>query len=123
MLIASGELGVATHTCSARWTLSKRRPTLTRTDLSPAQTVLSNCRARRVPRLVVVAVVWWLVLGGPTVAWCAKVFPRFAYVANSGDNTVSVYDVDASSGQLRANGYALTGNTPTALAVDTRNDF
>ena len=31
--------------------------------------------------------------------------PRFAYVANSNDNTVSIYTVNASTGRLRANGY------------------
>ena len=38
--------------------------------------------------------------------------PRFAYVANQGDGTVSVYAVDAASGQLRSRGYVPAGSTP-----------
>jgi hypothetical protein len=31
----------------------------------------------------------------------APVVPRFAYAANSADNTISMYAVDAATGQLR----------------------
>ncbi len=40
----------------------------------------------------------------PTGIW-----PRFAYVANENDGTVSIYTVHPFSGQLRHNGYAPTG--------------
>jgi 6-phosphogluconolactonase (cycloisomerase 2 family) len=38
--------------------------------------------------------------------------PRFAYVPNIKDNTVSIYTVNASTGQLRDNGYVLAGRGP-----------
>jgi hypothetical protein len=38
--------------------------------------------------------------------------PRFAYVPNVADNTVSIFTVDASTGQLRDNGYVLAGHGP-----------
>jgi hypothetical protein len=50
--------------------------------------------------------------------------PRFAYVANSADNTVSIYTVDAMSGQLRPNGYALVGgSTPFSVTVAPSGKF
>jgi 6-phosphogluconolactonase (cycloisomerase 2 family) len=35
--------------------------------------------------------------------------PRFAYVANQGSNTISIYTVNLPNGQLRANGYVTAG--------------
>ncbi len=49
--------------------------------------------------------------------------PRFAYVANEGDHTVSIYTVDATTGQLRHRGYARTGAAPHAVAVDAAGKF
>jgi 6-phosphogluconolactonase len=49
--------------------------------------------------------------------------PRFAYVANSKDNTVSIYTVNASSGQLRNNGWALTGSKPVAVRLTPAGKF
>jgi 6-phosphogluconolactonase (cycloisomerase 2 family) len=51
--------------------------------------------------------------------------PRFAYVVNSQDSTVSIYTVNASTGQLRANGYVLVGSKPlgAALAVTASAQF
>ncbi len=49
--------------------------------------------------------------------------PRFAYVANSTSDTVSVYLVDASTGQWRPNGYAVTGRRPSAVTVDPSGQF
>ena len=49
--------------------------------------------------------------------------PRFAYVVNSGDNTVSQYTVNASTGLLRANGYVLTGAAPKAIAFAPNGKF
>ncbi len=58
----------------------------------------------------------------PTVTFVTPV-ARFAYVANSGDNTVSGYTLDLTTGQLRHNGYALTGASPSAVATDTAGKF
>lgn len=53
----------------------------------------------------------------------AKV-PRFAYVANLSDNTVSAYTVDAGTGALNAVGTPVaTGLTPLSLAVDPAGRF
>ncbi|MFZ5523457.1 MAG: beta-propeller fold lactonase family protein [Pseudomonadota bacterium] len=51
--------------------------------------------------------------------------PRYAYVANSNDHTVSGYIVDALTGQLRPNGYVYVGATtgPSAVAVDPSGQF
>ncbi len=53
----------------------------------------------------------------------AGIVPRFAYVANSGDDTVSIYAVNATTGQLRHNGYAATGALPRSVAVDPSGKF
>lgn len=49
--------------------------------------------------------------------------PRFAYVANYDDNTVSQYTVNAAIGQLRHNGYVLAGTNPISVTVDPSNKF
>jgi len=49
--------------------------------------------------------------------------PRFAFVANSGDNTVSVYTVNGTSGLLRANGYAVVKSEPLGLTVTQGGQF
>jgi hypothetical protein len=46
--------------------------------------------------------------------------PRFAYVPNFGDNTVSIYTVSASTGQLRDNGYVLAGHGPGEATLGGR---
>ncbi|MEJ2465894.1 MAG: beta-propeller fold lactonase family protein, partial [Candidatus Thiodiazotropha sp.] len=48
---------------------------------------------------------------------------RFAYVANTGDNTVSVYLADNTTGSLRHHGYAMTGDGPTSLTIDPSGQF
>src|SRR2546427_6945 len=54
----------------------------------------------------------------------AATFPRFAYVANSGDKTISIFSVNASTGQLSSQGYRLAlGSTPVAVAVDPSGSF
>ncbi len=55
-------------------------------------------------------------------AFCAVV-PRFAFVANTSDNTVSIYTVIASSGLLRDNGYVLVGTKPVAVTVTPNGQF
>ena len=49
--------------------------------------------------------------------------PRFAYLANYNDNTVSIYTVNAITGQLRANGYVMAGNRPISVTVDPSGQF
>ena len=61
--------------------------------------------------------------GGSSAAPTANTVPRFAYVANNEDNTVSGYTVNATTGQLRHNGYALTGTSPQSVAIDPSGKF
>lgn len=51
--------------------------------------------------------------------------PRYAYVANSTDNTVSGYIVDDVTGQLRPNGYVFVGanTSPRSVTVDPSGRF
>ncbi len=49
--------------------------------------------------------------------------PRFAYVANTNDSTVSIYTVDAATGQLRARGYVAAGAQPYSVTVDPSGKF
>jgi len=49
--------------------------------------------------------------------------PRFAYAANYNDKTVSIYTVNAATGQLRHNGYAAAGSLPYAVAADPFGKF
>lgn len=44
--------------------------------------------------------------------------PRFTYVTNTDENTISMYAVNAVSGQLRSFGYVLSGLYPFSIAVD-----
>ncbi|MDO8990766.1 MAG: beta-propeller fold lactonase family protein [Sideroxyarcus sp.] len=60
---------------------------------------------------------------GGVVVNCVTPSPRFAYVANSSDNTVSIYTVNAATGQLRHNGYAMTGASPHSVTVDPSGRF
>jgi YD repeat-containing protein len=51
--------------------------------------------------------------------------PRFAFVANTTDDTISLYTVNAATGQLSANGYVVeaAGSKPTAVALDPASKF
>src|SRR5712691_3255658 len=51
--------------------------------------------------------------------------PRFAYVANELNGTVSMYIVDATTGQLRHNGYVaiVGGLSPISVTVDPFGRF
>jgi len=49
--------------------------------------------------------------------------PRFAYVANSGDGTVSIYTVNSKTGQLRSSGYVLEAAGASLVAVDPSGRF
>jgi 6-phosphogluconolactonase (cycloisomerase 2 family) len=61
--------------------------------------------------------------GGGSTRAASTAIPRFAYVANEGDHTVSVYSVDAATGLLRHRGYARAGAAPRAVAVDGAGKF
>jgi YVTN family beta-propeller protein len=52
-----------------------------------------------------------------------SVSPRFAYVVNETDATLSSYTVDAVTGQLRATGYVATGATPYVVALHPNGLF
>jgi sugar lactone lactonase YvrE len=66
-------------------------------------------------------------VGGADVAnvsvVCAIPTARFAYVPNFGDNTVSIYAVNAATGQLRHRGYVAAGTGPNAVAIDRRGNL
>jgi 6-phosphogluconolactonase len=55
-----------------------------------------------------------------TVAVTVPEFPRFAYVANKNDGTVSVYSINSATGLLRPNGYTFIGGAakPESIAID-----
>ena len=60
--------------------------------------------------------------GGPTGAPPNNI-PRFAYAANFFDNSVSIYAVNAETGQLRHNGYVAAGANPRSVTVDPSGQF
>jgi 6-phosphogluconolactonase len=49
--------------------------------------------------------------------------PRFAYALNFADDSISIYNVDAATGQLRTRGYAKTGAGPQSAAHDAAGKF
>src|SRR5260370_32140163 len=49
--------------------------------------------------------------------------PRFAYVANSKDNGVSIYTVDVVTGQFRDDSYVLSGAAPLGVVVTASGKF
>jgi DNA-binding beta-propeller fold protein YncE len=64
------------------------------------------------------------VVSGSTLMTVTLPLPRFAYVANLNDNTVSIYAVDSTSGQMHPNGYVLTGGSgPESVTVDPAGKF
>lgn len=72
---------------------------------------------------VVLAVFSLLGFSSLSVRAAAATTPRFAFVVNAGDNTVSEYTVNGTSGLLRDNGYGLTGSKPAAAAVTPNGKF
>jgi DNA-binding beta-propeller fold protein YncE len=58
-----------------------------------------------------------------SVAGPGAAAPRFAYVTNLNDDTLSIYAVNAATGQLRANGYVQTGNHPNSVCLDPSGKF
>jgi 6-phosphogluconolactonase len=53
----------------------------------------------------------------------ASIVPRFAFVANIADGTLSAYTVNPSTGQLRHNGYQIVGSSPESVAVEPRGKY
>lgn len=49
--------------------------------------------------------------------------PRFAYATDLIDNTISIYTVNAGTGQLRHNGYTLVNGNPVAVAIGPTGKF
>src|SRR5438445_422351 len=56
--------------------------------------------------------------GGGGGAAPATNIPRYAFVANNGDNSVSSYVVDAAAGRLKYIGKVATGANPNSVTVD-----
>src|SRR6185436_3844391 len=61
-------------------------------------------------------------VGGPVTS-ATPVVSRFVYVANQADDTVSIYALDAGSGQLRSLGYVAAGTTPFSVTIDASGRF
>ena len=61
-------------------------------------------------------------VGGSSPATATK-YPRFAYAANRDDGTISIYTVNADTGQLRHNGYVAAGSYTLSVAVDPSGKF
>ena len=59
-----------------------------------------------------------LVVNGTT-----NTVPRFTFVANMQDGTLSELVVNADSGQLRHNGYQVVGTSPSSVSVEPRGKF
>jgi 6-phosphogluconolactonase (cycloisomerase 2 family) len=49
--------------------------------------------------------------------------PRFAFIANAGDDTLSTFTVDASTGQLRTSGYRAAGPAPKSVRLHPNGKF
>ena len=58
-----------------------------------------------------------------TTTTSTTAYPRFAYVANSGDGRVSTYVVDATTGRLRYIGKAAVGSSLTSVTVDPSGKY
>jgi 6-phosphogluconolactonase (cycloisomerase 2 family) len=59
---------------------------------------------------------------GPRPCTCVT-YPRFAFVANRDDDTLSSYLVDAATGALRPHGWVQAGDAPEGLALDAGGRF
>jgi VCBS repeat-containing protein len=53
----------------------------------------------------------------------ATIYPRFVYVANYGDNSVSTYVVDAATGRLKYIGKAAAGMQPSSVTIDPSGKY
>ena len=61
--------------------------------------------------------------GGGGGAAPATNIPRYAFVANNGDNSVSSYVVDAAAGRLRYIGKVAAGANPNSVTVDPSGKY
>ena len=61
--------------------------------------------------------------GGDGGGGGATNIPRYAFVANSNDNSVSSYVVDADSGRLKYIGKAAAGSGPSSVSVDPSGKY
>ena len=61
--------------------------------------------------------------GGGGTGTASGSFTRVALVPNQTDDTVSVFLVDATTGQLRPRGYVISGTSPRAIAVHPSGKF
>jgi YVTN family beta-propeller protein len=48
---------------------------------------------------------------------------RFAYLANTGDDTLSLFIADNTTGRLRHHGYVRTGDGPTGVTIDPSGQY
>ena len=53
----------------------------------------------------------------------AASLPRYVYASNLTDNSISIYSVNAATGQLRHRGFTTTGSTPQFIATDPAGRF
>ena len=58
-----------------------------------------------------------------TATICCGCVPRFAYVVDSEDDSVSVYAIEAGTGRLRSLGYYPTGSHPSGIAFQLDGKF
>ena len=61
--------------------------------------------------------------GGGGGAAPATNIPRYAFVANSGDSSVSSYVVDAATGRLKYIGKVAAGSSPESVTVDPSGKY
>jgi 6-phosphogluconolactonase (cycloisomerase 2 family) len=54
---------------------------------------------------------------------CELALPRFAYVSNLLDDTVSMYRIDNETGHLQHRGYAIAGKGPRSVTIDPSYRF
>jgi 6-phosphogluconolactonase len=60
---------------------------------------------------------------GATGVTIVALIPRFAFIANTGDGTISTFTVDSNTGQLRSSGYRLAGPQPVSLRLHHNGKF
>ena len=58
-----------------------------------------------------------------TIAFSQPLFPRFAYVPNNLDNSLSIYSIDNDSGLLHHIGYVPTPMSPSAAILHPSGKF
>lgn len=61
--------------------------------------------------------------GGGGGGGTASIYPRFAYVVNYGEDSVSFYAVEDDTGRLHYQGKIGAGNAPSSVTVDPSGSF